>query len=66
MTMSKQQMMYKIYDIMDQIKGFQVGFNAEESKMLFDVGGKRYVLEVREVENPSADALDDMRRIRYL
>lgn len=61
-----QQMMFKIYDIMNQIKGFTVGYSAQESKMLFEVDGKRYVFEVREIEDPKPDILDDMRRIRYL
>jgi hypothetical protein len=61
-----QQMMFKICDIMNQIKGFIVGYSAQESKMLFEVDGKRYVFEVREIEDPKPDILDDMRRIRYL
>lgn len=70
MIISKQQMMFKIHDIMNQIKGFEVGFNAEESKMLFDVGGKLYVMECREVDQSYTHAPKDiheaMRRIRYL
>ena len=66
MTISKQEMMFKIYDIMNQIKGFEVGFDADESKMLFGVDGKRYVFEVREVEEPQPTMFDDMRRIKYL
>ena len=42
-----QEMMYKIYDIMNQIKGFTVGFSATENKMLFEVDGKMYVMECR-------------------
>jgi hypothetical protein len=59
-------MFWKIYDIMNNIKGFGVGFSNEEKKMLFDFNGKRYVAEFREVENPSEDPCDDMRRIKYL
>ena len=58
--------MFKIYDIMNQIKGFTVGFNYHEDKMLFEVDGKRYVAEFREVYDPKPDIRDDMRRIRYL
>jgi hypothetical protein len=59
-------MMYTIYDIMNRIKGFTVGFDYHENKMLFEVDGKRYVVEVREVDEPKPDIRDDMRRIRYL
>jgi hypothetical protein len=34
--------------------------------MMFDFDGKRYVAEFREIDNPSEDMVDDMRRIRYL
>ncbi len=59
-------LMFKIYEIMNQIKGFTVGYSAQESKMLFEFEGKRYVMEVREIENPKPDICDDMRRIKYL
>ena len=59
-------MFWKISDIMNNIKGFEVGFSPNEKKMLIDFEGKRYVAEFREVENPAEDALDDMRRIKYL
>jgi hypothetical protein len=51
---------------MNQIKGFTVGYSYHESKMLFEVDGKRYVAEFREVDDPKPDIVDDMRRIRYL
>ena len=56
----------KIYRIMDNIKGFMVGYSVTNNKMMFDYDGKRYVAEFREVVNPSEDMVDDMRRIRYL
>ena len=59
-------MFWKISDIMNNIKGFEVGFSTDENKMLIDFEGKRYVAEFREVENPAENALDDMRRIKYL
>lgn len=59
-------MMFKICEIMNQIKGFSVGYSAKESKMLFELDGKRYVMEVREIEDPKPTMLEDMRRIRYL
>jgi hypothetical protein len=59
-------MLWKITEIMNNIKGFSVGYSIEEKKMLIDFDGRRYVAEIREVEHPAENALDDMRRIRYL
>lgn len=61
-----QDVMYKVYDIMNQIKGFTVGFSPAEHKLLLEVAGKRYVAEFREIEDPKPDIRDDMNRIRYL
>ena len=60
------EMMFKIFNVMNQIKGFTVGYSYHESKMLFEVDGKRYVAEFREVDDPKPDMMDDMRRIKYL
>ena len=59
-------MMHKIFDVMNQIKGFDVGYSPREHKMLFEFDGKRYVFEVREIEDPKPTMAEDMRRIRYL
>lgn len=59
-------MMFKISNVMNQIKGFTVGYSYHESKMLFEIDGKRYVAEFREVDDPKPDMMDDMRRIKYL
>jgi hypothetical protein len=59
-------MFWKISDILNNIKGFEVGFSTNEKKMLIDFEGKRYVAEFREVESPTETALDEMRRIKYL
>jgi hypothetical protein len=59
-------MLHKIYEVMDSIKGFSVGYSIQEKKMMFDFDGKRYVAEFREVENPAENPLEDMRRIEYL
>ena len=56
----------KIHLIMNNIKGFVVGYSIRDEKMLFEFEGKRYIAEFREIENPKEDIADDMRRIRYL
>lgn len=55
-----------IHRIMNNIKGFTVGYSVTDNKMMFEYDGKRYVAEFREVVNQSEDMVDDMRRIRYL
>ena len=55
-----------IHRIMNNIKGFTVGYSVADNKMMFEYDGKRYVAEFREVVNQSEDMVDDMRRIRYL
>ncbi len=59
-------MFWKIHEIMNNIKGFTIGYSNEEKKMLIEFEGKRYVAEFREIENPAENIIDDMRRIRYL
>lgn len=56
----------EIHRFMNYVKGFTVGYSASDSKMMFDFDGRRWVAEFREIENPSADMVDDMRRIKYL
>lgn len=64
------ELMYKIYEIMNQIKGFTVGYSASEGKLLFEKDGKMYVMECREVDqsytHAPKDAHEAMRRIKYL
>lgn len=63
-------LLWKIYEIMNQIKGFTVGYSAKEGKMLFEKDGKLYVMECREVDqsytNAPKDIHEAMRRIKYL
>lgn len=64
------ELMSKIYEIMNQIKGFTVGYSPQESKMLFEKDGKLYVMECREVDQSYTHApkniYEAMRRIKYL
>ena len=59
-----------IHRIMNNIKGFTVGYSLSDNKMLFEYDGKLYVMECREVEqsctNAPKDIYEAMRRIRYL
>ena len=63
-------LMSKIHEIMNQIKGFTVGYSPQESKMLFEKDGKLYVMECREVDlsytHAPKDVYEAMRRIKYL
>lgn len=62
--------MHKICEVMNQIKGFTVGYSPKEEKMLFEFNGKLYVMECREVDqsytHAPKDAFEAMRRIKYL
>ena len=60
------EMMWEIHTIMNKVKGFTVGYDTRENKMLFEFEGKRFVAEIREIEDPKPDIRDDMRRIKYL
>ena len=64
------ELMSKIHEIMNQIKGFTVGYSPQEQKMLFEKDGKLYVMECREVDQSYTHAPKDiyeaMRRIKYL
>ena len=59
-----------IHRIMNNIKGFTVGYSINDKKMLFEYGGKLYVMECREVDQSFTHAPKDiyeaMRRIKYL
>ena len=60
------ELFHKIWDFMNHVKDFTVGYDVAHSKMLFEYKGKRWVAEFREVENQSENIVDDMRRIKYL
>ena len=58
-----------LYEILSMHKGFEAGFSSPSlgvSKMLVEYENKRYVLEVREIQHPSKDIADDIKRVHYL
>ena len=63
-------LLWKIFTVMNDIKGFTVGYSAQEEKLLFEKDGKLYVMECREVDQSYTHAPKDireaMRRIKYL
>jgi hypothetical protein len=59
-------LMWKLWQVINEMKNFECGFSNVEKKMLIDFCGKRFVAEFREVENPGSDMAEDMKRIRYL
>lgn len=64
------ELMEKIHRVMNEIKGFTVGYSFSEGKMLFEKDGKLFVMECREVDQSYTHAPKDiyeaMRRIKYL
>lgn len=59
----------KISEVLNMIKGFDVGYTGDslcKGKMLVGYQGRRYVLEIREIKNPSESILDDIHNVEYL
>lgn len=59
-------MLWKIFEILNLMKDFKVGYDPQNEKMLIEFKGERYVVEGHKVEYPSADMVEDLRRIKYL
>lgn len=55
------EMINRIQNILDQMKGFTVGTSTKsEDKMIIDYKGKRYVVTLEEIENPNEDVFKDL------
>jgi hypothetical protein len=51
------------------VKGFAASYSTKtmhQGKMLIEYDCKRYVLEVREIKNPSEDIFDDINNLQNL
>lgn len=59
-------LLWKIFQVLNYVKGLEVGMSNVEQKLLIECCGKRYVAEFREVEDPKPTMSEDMKRIRYL
>ena len=56
----------KIHQVLNLIKDFEVGYStASDGKFLICYKGKRYYAKLEEIENPSEDVFDDLKRIKY-
>lgn len=63
--MSMLEIIRKIANILEQMKGFDTGYTTGvKDKMLLDYEGKRYILSIKEIEEPSEDMSDDLDKIR--
>lgn len=59
----------KLNAVLNFIKGFTAGYSTETFKdgyMLITYEGKRYAVKITEIENPSENAFDDIRKLKYL
>lgn len=64
-----QELVIKLFEILNLIKGFTAGYSTRtmcDGKMLIVYNGKRYVLELREIEYPSEDISEDLTNLQYL
>ena len=58
----------RLHEIFNLLKGFRAGYGSEtmeDGKMLIEYEGKRYCLELREIEHPSENVCDDIRKLKY-
>ena len=59
----------KLFEVLNLIKGFTYGYSTRtmcDGKALIEYNGKRYVLELREIEHPSKDISKDLMNLQYL
>lgn len=61
-------LIYKIHEVLNLVKGFEVGYSnktAKDGKYLVEYCGERYFVKMEKVENPSANIFDDIDRLTY-
>lgn len=57
----------KLTEILNMIKGFEAGCSTRfPDKMIIDLEGKRYVIQIHEVKHKSDSILDDLDRLSYI
>ena len=63
------QIILDLYELLNMLKGYGACYSTKtvhKGKMLITHDGKRYVLEVREIQNPADDIFDDVNNLEYL
>ena len=63
------QIILELYDILNMLKGFCAAYSSNtihQGKMLIEYNDKRYVLELREIKNPSKDIFDDILNLQHM
>lgn len=56
------EMKHKIFDILNMIKGFEVGYTSNvKDKIIIDYEGERYVVHFEKVENPNKNMYEDIK-----
>lgn len=64
-----QDIILQLHTVLNMCKGFEAGYSSASlgnGKMLVVYEDKRYVLELREITNPSENVMDDLKRIWYM
>ena len=57
------ELIHELYTILNKIKGFKAGYNSSvDNRIIIDYKTKRYIITLDEIENPSSDMTDDMKR----
>lgn len=59
--MNNFELIMALNDTLSRIKGFDCGYTTDnKNEMIIDYNGKRCVMSLKEVENPSEDIFDDI------
>ena len=61
-------LIHKIHEVLNLVKGFEVGYDSKttkDGKFIIEYCGERYFVRMEKVENPSANIFDDIDRLKY-
>lgn len=67
--MDAREIITKLHEVLNMIKGFTAGYSSatfEDGYMMIEYNGKRYVVKLTEIQNPSENPVDDLDRLRWL
>lgn len=52
-----------LHSKLNQFKGYEAGYSSRcDDSMIIDKDGKRYLITIEEIEKPSEEMLDDIKR----
>ena len=60
---------HALFNALNMLKGFDAGINGKtirDDKMLIEYNGKRYFVQLTEIQNPSEDIFDDISELEFM